>query len=112
MKKILLISLIAVQIISCNKENKLICNVEDPINELEWLNEIVSKAENDTTGNYQGDIYLETHNSNQVIFVDMSMDSGGLAGYWFNCDGSTLSIDKENPPIATKKNKLYTNIKN
>lgn len=99
-------------LISCDKENKLVCNVKDPITELEWLSEIVSKTENDTTGNYTGTIYLETYKDSQVFYIDMAIGSGGLAGHWFNCDGSKLNIEIENPPVATHKNILYTNIDN
>ena len=97
-------------LISCNKEIILVCNVKNPITELEWLNEIVSKAENDTTGNYAGTIYLETYKENQVFYIDMAIGSGGLAGHWFNCNGSKLNIEIDNPPILTRKKILYTNI--
>ena len=110
MKNIFLISIIGFLFFCCEKKETNICSTADPITQLDWLNEIVSNAESDTTGNYQGSIYVEENNGKQVIFVDMTLGSGGVAGYWYNCDGSTLPIDIKNPPKATKKNQLYTNI--
>jgi PBP1b-binding outer membrane lipoprotein LpoB len=112
MKKILLIGIIALVLTSCGKDNNenIICGVKDPIEDLEWLNKIVSIAMNDTTGNYIGSIYLENYNNNQVFYIDMSLGSGGLSGHWFNCNGSSLTIDNDNLPVATKDNVLFTNI--
>lgn len=110
MKKIFFISIIGLLLFSCDKNEPKFCDVEDPIAELGWLNEIVTKANNDTTGNYQGSIYAEEYKNQHVIYVDMALGSGGVAGYWFNCNGSSLSIETDKPPTATKKNKLFSNI--
>ena len=109
MKKIMLISLFVLFVGSCDKNSELICGVEDPIRELEWLSKIVGKAEYDTTGHYTGNIYLLNYNNKQIIFTDMSMGSGGLYGYWFNCDGSPAIIDLDNPPNDKQMKLLYSN---
>lgn len=63
-----------------------------------WLREIIIKAEEDNRsrtyeGNYIGTIYLEYHQNEPVIFVHMSMGSGGLYGYLYHCDGSKVDLD-------------------
>lgn len=110
MKKIILIGLFALLFGSCDNKRALICGVEDPISELNWLSEIVEKSENDTTGNYTGNIFLLNYNNQQIIFIDMPMGSGGLYGYWFNCDGSPAIIDLDNPPSDKQMKLLYSNI--
>jgi len=88
-KDFLIISLIVFLSLSCerndNNEN-LICGVKKPLEELEWLKELVQKAETDTTGHYKGTIYLEKIGNEDAFFVEMSMGSGGIKGAFYNCD--------------------------
>lgn len=86
--------------IGCKKENGTICDVNNPATELLWLAEIISLANTDSIGNYRGTIYLEYYKGNPVFFTDMKMGSGGVIGYWFNCDGSNFSIDDETEFLA------------
>jgi hypothetical protein len=116
MKKleILLLLFLLVQV-SCKKENGTICNVDNPATELAWIVDIISLAEIDSVGNYIGTIYLEYYNGKPVFFIDMSMGSGGVIGYWFNCDGSTFKIDDQQEFIdfsnGMKLNKIiFTNM--
>lgn len=109
---IILVFFLALQ--SCKEEDTSICGVDDPATELPWLSEIIVMAEIDTTGNYQGTIYLEHYNNIPVFFTNMAMGSGGVIGYWFNCDGSTFTIDDQGKFLSfsnsMKLNKIiYTN---
>jgi hypothetical protein len=87
----------------------LFCDVTDPKNELLWLKSIIDLAETDRTGNYLGKIWAESYLGSDVIFIDMSMGSGGVAGHWFNCDGSKLVVSPNSYPIPTKKKLIYRN---
>lgn len=95
MKKLVILSFVILLVIAACNKSKIICGVDDPATELPWLAEIIVLAETDTTGNYHGTIYLEYYNSSPVFFTDMAMGSGGVIGYWFNCDGNNFSIDDE-----------------
>jgi len=66
--------------------------------EFSWLQEIITKAEEDYKsrtyeGNYIGTMYLEEHQNKPVIFVNMSMGSGGIYGYLYHCDGSKVDLN-------------------
>jgi len=116
MKKIVILTLVIfLVLLACKKKEATVCGVDDPATQLPWLNEIITLAETDTTGNYYGTIYLEYYNNKPVFFTDMKMGSGGLIGYWFQCDGSTFTIDDRNEFLTfsnnMKLNKIvYTNI--
>ena len=114
MKKTIFITLVIFTALqSCKKEDTNICGVEDPATELPWLAETIALAETDTTGNYYGTIYLEYYEEIPVFFTDMKMGSGGVIGYWFNCDGSTFTLEQEEFLVFSNKMKLnniiYTN---
>lgn len=94
----------------CEKQNHQFCNVGDPKNDLEWLRNIIELSETDETGNYWGWIWGEVYLDKDVIFVEMPMGSGGLLGYWFNCDGSKLVYSTDNKPKLTRKNLIYSKI--
>lgn len=66
--------------------------------QLVWLQEIITKANEDQRsqvhqGNYMGTIYLETYENEPVFLVRMAMGSGGLAGYVYRCDGSRVDFN-------------------
>lgn len=65
-------------------------------------------AETDTTGNYFGSIYLEQYLGDDIIFVQMPMGSGGIYGYWYNCDGTQIVF--EDTTIFPKRDKLIYSI--
>ncbi|MBC8153527.1 MAG: hypothetical protein H7Z72_11500 [Bacteroidetes bacterium] len=98
---------------------KLICGVKNPAQDLPWLKEIITKAEEDKAtgahqGNYLGTIYVDEFKNQPVFMVKMMMGSGGLYAYAFKCDGARLYFDKEGSPtmffdIEKKNNVLYTN---
>jgi hypothetical protein len=83
------------------------CGVSDPGNDLIWLKEIIDIAETHQNINYIGAIYAEEYMKNDVVYVEMSLGSGGLMGHWFNCDGTALKIIQGNPTNATKKRLIY-----
>jgi hypothetical protein len=100
MKNILIISLFLLLSSSCKKNDnieKLICGVKKPLEDLEWLKELVQKADNDTTGQYMGTIYLEKVGDEDVFFVEMAMGSGAVMGGWYDCSGNLIHPDEEIP---------------
>ena len=65
---------------------------------------MINESENDIS-----DIHIGFQ-GNDVVFVQMPMGSGGIYGYWYNCDGTKLVL--EDTIIFAKMDKLiYTNIK-
>ena len=112
-KDFLIISLILLLSFSCEKNDnneKLICGVKNPLEELEWLKELVQKAETDTTGHYKGTIYLEKVGDEDAFFVEMSMGSGGIAGALYNCDGTQIKIDGQTVLPPKRDSIIYRNI--
>jgi hypothetical protein len=83
------------------------CGVSDPAIDLIWLKEIIDIAETHQNVNYIGAIWAEEYLKNDVVYVEMSLGSGGLPGHWFNCDGTALKITPGNVPSATKKQLIY-----
>lgn len=94
------------------------CGVNNPIQDLPWLNEIVNKAEADKAkmaykDNYIGTIYMDTY-KNQSVFMVKMMDSGGLYTYLFECDDKRIAFTQEEvgtlfTDIEKPNNVLYTN---
>lgn len=104
-------------IISCNKDKtkdfKIIpaCSVDNPTTDLDWLSEIISKAETDKTGNYLGNIWIKNYNGNDYIISDMMMGSGGVAFHCFNCQGEIEVVDDlEFYNSLSDDNLVYSNI--
>jgi hypothetical protein len=88
-------------------KDETFCGVSDPGNDLPWLKEIIDIAETHQNVNYIGAIWAEEYLKNDVVYVEMSLGSGGLLGHWFNCDGTALKITPGNAPSATKKQLIY-----
>ena len=91
------------------------CGYNDPLNQLEWLNEVVNKSLDDKTGNYIGSIWIINHENSDIIVTDMALGSGGIAYYFFDCNGEQhsnledLSLDKLNNYLSDSA-KIFTNI--
>lgn len=104
MKKIVLLLSILI-IFSCNdkeEDNYIVpinnisaCECDDPLNQLEWLNEIANKALIDKTGNYQGNIWIVSQEATDYIITDMMLGSGGVYHYYFDCSGDLITIPDE-----------------
>jgi hypothetical protein len=107
MKKILLV-IPFLLFLSCDKESISICGCDKPEEELQWLKELIQKADTDTTGNYIGTIFLEEYNDEYIFFTDMAMGSGGLMGYWFDCEGNRIYPE---PAKTQIKKIIYSNTK-
>lgn len=88
------------------------CGMNDPLNDLKWLNELANKSKVDKSGNYQGNIWIKNYLNNDVIITDFALNSGGIAFHTFNCDGSSVLIsDLSFFNGLTNDNKIYTSIK-
>lgn len=122
MKTLLICLLLAALVLdSCRKEtdsyivplkNISACGVNDPLNDLKWLNELANKSKDDTSGNYQGNIWIKNYQNKDVIITDFALNSGGIAFYTFNCDGTSVLIsDVSFFNSLTNENKIYTSVK-
>ncbi len=87
--------------------------------EFSWLREIIIKAEEDYKsrkyqGNFIGTIYLEDQQNEPVIFVNMAMESGGIYGYLYHCNGIRVDLDPSQVetffPNLKKDQIIYSNV--
>ena len=86
------------------------CGVDDPLNNLAWLNEIVNRANNGELM-YIGTIWLTEHEGQELIVTDMSMGSGGIAYYVFDCSGEIAQLDYESFRLnLSDEDKIYSNM--
>lgn len=100
MKSFLIISGVLLLSFSCEKNDNngsVICGVRNPLEELVWLNELVQKANIDTTDHYKGTIYLEKVGDEDAFFVEMSMGSGAIMGGWYDYSGNIIHPNDEIP---------------
>lgn len=79
------------------------CGVADPAKNLPWLAELIAKAEKDKVappytqgddykpGHYIGKIWLEKHKGRDIFVTNMMLGSGGIAYWFFDCDGNHLA---------------------
>lgn len=122
--KILIVLVVCFFALSCKKEhNNYIkplkeisaCRKADPLNQLEWLNKLANKSLHDKTGNYIGSIWVITFENSDIIVTDMSLGSGGIMYYFFDCKGEhysnleDLSLDELNDYL-TDSTKIFTNV--
>lgn len=120
--KILLVLGVIFFTLSCEKEGDSYikplkevsaCGYDDPLNQLEWLNELANKSFDDKTGNYIGSIWIITYENSDIIVTDMALGSGGIAFYFFDCNGiqpsdlEDLSLDELNSYL-TDSNKIFS----
>lgn len=98
MKKIVLLIVIvclANGFYSCkDKHQDYICGVKDPVTELEWLKDLINKAE--INENHEYDlcvIYLETFNSQPVFYIYTSSSCVYCNVYY--CDGTKVQFTIE-----------------
>ncbi len=111
MKKIIILATIVILFTYCKKEVAQICGHDDPATELQWLSELIQKAETDTTGLYTGQIYFDVINNEGLFFVLMELDSmNGDIHHWFNCAGEKMNFElHEEPKDFTLNHLIYTN---
>jgi len=112
MKKIIIITSVFLLFTFCKKEEKEICGCENPATELQWLKELIQKAETDTTGLYKGSIYFEVYNNEQVFYVMMPLEPvGHVLVPWFDCKGNPISLNPSDKLPQPKLNHLiFSNI--
>lgn len=112
MKKIVILVSIILLFTYCKKEDTKICGCDDPTTELQWLNELIQKAETDTTGLYKGQIFFDEVNNQELFWVLMQLDSvnGGI-DHWFNCAGEKMNFEIYEIPNDFEASRLiYSNI--
>lgn len=93
------------------------CGSINPDQTLQWLKDIIVKAEEDKQtkkymGNYMGKIFLTVYKNNPVFYISMAMRSGGIAAYIFDCNGTTVSIDPADTGFeqVAQKSLIYSNV--
>lgn len=95
------------------------CGSSNPEQSLQWLKDIIMKAEEDKAtkkylGNYLGKIFSTSYQNQSVFYVSMAMGSGGLAFYLFDCNGITVKISPNDivtfSQNAQKGKLIYSNV--
>jgi len=94
MKHLFTIFVFLFLIASCSKENdqnKQICNLADPINELPWLKEIKNSL---TNCSCQISILQATYNEQTVFYTAMNdpLCNSILTYTLYNCDGKVVEV--------------------
>lgn len=69
------------------------CGTENPTTNLRWLNELISEAENDQSGNHRGTVWIQAYQGQDYVVTDMALGSGGLAFHCFDCSGTANPVD-------------------
>jgi hypothetical protein len=77
-----------------------ICGSANPEQSLQWLKEIITKAEEDRLtkkygGNYMGEIRSTSYNNQPVFYIRMLLGSGGIYAYIYDCNGKTVTISTD-----------------
>lgn len=81
-------------ILSCDNENNQnepiskICNTTDPINELNWLNEMVNIPQDRKIGRME--VYKCIYDSIEGFIVDQCVDCPDFITYFYDCDGNII----------------------
>ena len=98
--------------LSCNDKNDVELPGGLPLaqrvcgNDVAWLSDIIAKAEEDKAtrkyqGTYVGTIYLITYKNSPAFLIDMSLGSGGIAYYLFDCNKQGIYPATVNGQIPT-----------
>ncbi len=76
--------------ISCEKNKtdnrEIICGTKDPLQEIEWLKNLVSQLEN----NPPAAIYIYTYNGEKVFAVTPCTDCPDRVTQFYDCDGNFI----------------------
>ena len=101
------------------KANKS-CQSANPDQSLQWLKDIIVKAEEDKEtkkhmGNYMGKIFSTSYQNQPVFYISMALGSGGVAFYLFDCNGITVRISPSDDVVIFSQNAkkdilIYSNV--
>lgn len=93
------------------------CGSMNPDQSLQWLKDIIVKAEEDKEtkkhlGNYMGKIFSTSYQNQPVFYISMAMGSGGIAAYIFDCDGIAVKIEPNDVGFEqdAQKTLIYSNV--
>jgi hypothetical protein len=125
MKNIVYLFLLTLTVLSCRKDDKIpvtefgfsaeeavsraqsVCGAKN----MPWLNEIISKAEEDKKdrthkGNYIGSVSIIEDRGKSLFLVNMAMGSGGILVWIYDCSGNQVKVDhpeKFSDPKSNRK---------
>ncbi len=86
---------------------------------LQWLKEIISKAEEDKLtkkydGNYMGKIITTSYQNQPIFYITMALGSGGIFAYTYDCNGKNVLISSDDLTAfeqnAQKGKLIYSNV--
>lgn len=72
------------KVIDCQSQSSMYCNLQDPVKELGWLNDIVKGSSSNTR------VYISTYNGREGIFITTQYESGLVLSSYRTCDNQLL----------------------
>jgi hypothetical protein len=87
-------------------EEITVCGITDPAKNIPWLAEFIATAQNDTTANYLGTIWLEKYQDQDVFVINMSLGDEIITWYFRDCEGNDIVFED-----IDKKKEFFYNLK-
>lgn len=98
----------------CKKENYFeslneinACGVEDPLNQLNWLNRIVAEGQDVSTSTFVESIWIIQWNEENIIVIDFGLKATMYSIY--NCEGEEINWDNLDIDNYLSDNRLIYN---
>lgn len=92
---VLVFSLLIVPILSCENDDdgseKLECNVENPITDLDWLKEVIAEVKEDPYAYYN----MATYEGKTVFYYGNCDPAINYVSYLLNCKGNRLGFTND-----------------
>jgi hypothetical protein len=90
---VLIVSLLIFSFNSCEKDKndnkKIICGTINPIEELEWLKNLIGELE---SGHNKSEIYLYEYKEEKVFFIDKCINCPDGIAEVYDCDSNVICV--------------------
>lgn len=96
---------------ACKKESYFVplkeinaCGVDDPLNQLNWLNRIVAEGQNVSTANFVECVWIIKLNEENFIVIEFGLTSSMYSV--FNCSGEEIDFNNQELSNSLSENQL------
>lgn len=72
------------KVVDCQSQSYIYCNLQDPVKELGWLNDIVKGSPSNTR------VYISTYNGREGIHIITQYENGLVLSSYRTCDNQLL----------------------
>ncbi len=76
-----------------SENNISACGVNDPINQLKWLNQKITKGQNTATSDFVESVWVKQFDGEDIIVINFGLTSSMYST--FNCSGKTINIQNQ-----------------